>query len=77
MSEEGKGGGGRELVSECKFSLGQDALFLIDLGLQKRYLDQIILKYGIWSRDLLLFQFFSQLNFSKVVASHSGGTVVQ
>ena len=45
MSEEGKGG--RELVSECKFSLGQDALFLIDLGLQKRYLDQIILKYGI------------------------------
>ena len=27
MSEEGKGGGGRELVSECKFSLGQDALF--------------------------------------------------
>lgn len=74
MSEEGKGG--RELVSECKFSLGQDTLFLIDLGLQKRYLDQIILKYGIWSHDLLLFQFFSQLNFSKVVASHSGGTVV-
>ena len=72
-----KGRGGRELVSECKFSLGQDALFLIDLGLQKRYLDQIILKYGIWSRDLLLFQFFSQLNFSKGVASHSGGTVVQ
>ena len=50
--------------------------FLIDLGLQKRYLDQIILKYGIWSHDLLLLQFFSQLNFSKVVASHSGGTVV-
>lgn len=75
MSEEGKGGE-RELVSECKFSLGQDTLFLIDLGLQKRYLDQIILKYGIWSHDLLLFQFFSQLNFSKVVASHSGGTVV-
>lgn len=72
----GREGGGRELVSECKFSLGQDALFLIDLGLQKRYLDQIILKYGIWSHDLLLFQFFSQLNFSKVVASHSGGTVV-
>ena len=52
-----RGRGGRELVSECKFSLGQDALFLIDLGLQKRYLDQIILKYGIWSHDLLLFQF--------------------
>ena len=50
--------------------------FLIDLGFQKRFLDQIILKYGIWSHDLLLFQFFSQLNFSKVVASHSGGTVV-
>ena len=44
-------------MSECKFSLEQDALFLIDLGLQKRYLDQIILKYGIWSHDLLLFQF--------------------
>ena len=50
--------------------------FLIDLELQKRYLDQIILKYGIWSHDLLLFRFFSQLNFSKVVASHSDGTVV-
>ena len=51
-------GGGREFVSECKFSLGQDALFLIDLGFQKRFLDRIILKYGIWGHDLLLVQFF-------------------
>ena len=50
--------GGGELVSECKFSLGQDALFLIDLGLLKRFLDQIILNYGIWGHDLMLFQFF-------------------
>lgn len=71
-----KGRGGRELVSECKFSLGQDALFLIDLGLQKRFLDQIILKYGIWGHDLLLVQFFFPIKLSKVVASHSGGTVV-
>ena len=63
-------------MSECKFSLGQDTLFFDRPWASKKDLDQIILKYGIWGHDLLLFQFFSQLNFSKVVASHSGGTVV-
>ena len=47
MSEEGKGGG-RELVSECKFSLGQDALFLINLRLQKRILIKLSL---IWDLE--------------------------
>ena len=75
MSEEGKGGG-RELVSECKFSLGKDALFLIDLGFQKRFLIELFLNMGFGDMIYCWSNFFSQLNFSKVVASHSGGTVV-
>ena len=53
-----KGRGGRELVSECKFSLGQDALFLIDLRLQKRILIKLSLTWDLESWFIVVPIFF-------------------